>query len=213
MHAKDLEGHGTFLTLPKGVVHPNSDFAAAWSMAMLVSILSCLIYIPFQMAFDYTPGFGGTFSQGFWAICLPIMDLYFCADIVLNLRLAFYDDGDLITSRSRIRRRYLSGWGPIDMLALVPSLLDLIAMLGAASGGGGAVDMLRGFRMLRLARLLKLMRLLKVRCCLRLLPAAPCPPVCRTADTPLNRALSSSFRCPSLLVSPARQDDVDLGRA
>ena len=163
MHALDIDGTGAYAEMERNIVHPNSAFMASWTVAMLVSIMACLIYIPFQMAFEFEPKFGASLSQGFWAFSLPVMDLYFCFDIVLNFHLAYYDDGDLIQDKRKIMRRYMMGWGPIDMMALVPSLLDLVALLsGDSSGGGGAINALRSFRILRLARLLKLMRLLKL---------------------------------------------------
>lgn len=151
-----VQEHGRYLILNKSwLIHPTSPFAVWWTTAGLMFIILCLVFIPFQLAFDYEADIEGSLSQVCWAITLPIMDVYFLFDLLVNFNTCYHLDDELVQDRRDIAQRYLTGWFTIDFLS---SGSIFIVVLGAAPG----LRMLRNLRMLRLLRLLKLFRILKL---------------------------------------------------
>ena len=77
-----------------------------WDLAQLVCIVYIAVAVPLRLGFDITipPS-----SPMFWWDVL--VDIYFIADVAMNFRLAYYTlDGQLETSREKIRTNYLRGW-------------------------------------------------------------------------------------------------------
>ena len=84
-----------------------------------------------------------------------LIDLIFCVDMCLQFFLAYRDETKaggrrLVKDFTMIRRRYMRGWFPIDLISVVP--FDVIGILLQS----------RALQRLKLMRLLKLLRLLKV---------------------------------------------------
>lgn len=136
-------------------IHPTSAFALYWTAFGIVFISMCLVFIPFQLAFDYEADINGSTSQVFWAAVFPVMDVYFLFDIVVNFNTCYYVDDELRQSRKDLTKRYLTGWFTIDFLS---SSSTFIVWFSSIEGLG----MFRNVRILRLLRLLRLFRMLKL---------------------------------------------------
>ena len=101
---------GRWVTMRRLMIHPESRFLRYWTMVQMALILVCLIFIPFEMSFDYkTMWHGGNNTQRMWSIVMPMMDAYFLTDVLVNFRVAFVEDGDLVQDARAIARRYLRG--------------------------------------------------------------------------------------------------------
>ena len=77
----------------------------------------------------------------------PVMDTFFFFDVILNFRLCYYDDGEMITNTSMIAQQYLHSWFTIDAISVIASVLEVMA-----SGLGIA----RSVKIVKLLKLLKL---------------------------------------------------------
>lgn len=151
-----IQENGQYLKLNRPwLIHPTSAFSLWWTTAGIFFIVLCLVFIPFQLAFDYEADIHGTLSQKFWSITLPIMDAYFLMDIVVNFNTCYYVDDELHQDRSDLAKKYLTGWFLIDFSSTGSTF---VVLLSSAPG----LSLLRNLRMLRLLRLLKLFRILKL---------------------------------------------------
>lgn len=137
------------------LIDPGSKFQLVWSVCNIVFILFCLIWLPFQLAFQYESNLTGDVGQVVMWIILRIMDCFFLLDILVNFNTAYMVDDVLVQDRTKIIRRYLSGWFCIDFASSASSILMEVAKMPA-------LNLLRNLRMLRLLRLLKLVRILKL---------------------------------------------------
>jgi len=64
-----------------------------------------------------------------WAIIDNFVDLCFLIDIVLNFFMAYYNDEfKLVDDRKLIRKKYLTTWFTIDVVAILP--IDYILRTG-----------------------------------------------------------------------------------
>ena len=145
-----------WMKLRRGVNHPQSAFSATWNILGAAFIVMCVLFIPFEMTFDYETRFGGSFSQGFWHVMNPVMDVFFLLDLAVHFRTAFEEDGELVQDWASIAKRYLLGWFVLDFLSSISSVL--VYLMQAQEYGN-----LRNVRILRLVRLLKLLRIAKLK--------------------------------------------------
>ena len=83
-----------------------------------------------------------------------VVDAYFVADIFLNFRTAFYQEGALVRDTKKIARSYAKGWLAIDVVSCLP--VGYVTLLIENSGGGTLNT--KVFKILRLLRLAKLLR-------------------------------------------------------
>lgn len=120
---------------------------------MAALILYSTMVIPYRICFDVE-------AEGGFLVLDVCVDLCFAADIAINFRTAFYEDGGmvLVTVPSLIARHYLRTWFTIDVLSTLP--IDWIVEW--VVGGGSVFRSLKLIRALRLVRLLKLVRVLKL---------------------------------------------------
>ena len=146
------------------VIHPNSRFNFVWNVLSTAFILISVLYIPFELAFEYKTGFGGTASQAALHVLNPTMDLFFIVDIFVQFRVALLEDGELIQVAAIIAKHYLKSWFTLDFVSSASSIIVYITDVSGYKA-------LRNVRLLRLARLLKLMRVAKLKQLLRHLDA------------------------------------------
>ena len=72
---------------------------------MIIFIIICCLYVPYQLAFDYEEDINGSTGQQFWHVQNRIMDIYFLVDLFINFRIAYVDDDELIVDTKSIRDR------------------------------------------------------------------------------------------------------------
>ncbi|CAM9123551.1 unnamed protein product, partial [Chrysoparadoxa australica] len=125
-----------------------------WDLWVALLIIYSCITVPLRIGFDLEASVaGGTVDA--------LVDIMFFIDIVVNFCTAYLDDdGEVVTDRRLIARRYLRGWFWLDLISTLPFGLML-----AATGSKAllrSTKLLRVLRLLRLARLLKLSKIMQV---------------------------------------------------
>ena len=117
------------------------------------------ILIPWELAFVPAPELYSAHSP-YAALNLLLVSL-FGLDMMVNLRLAFFEGEALVDSGPAMAGHYLKGAFPADLLGFIPAdwLLLGLATLAAAGHGGnpgvaaGALEWVPMLRLLHLARL------------------------------------------------------------
>ncbi len=145
--------------LPFGMLHPKSRFRMIWSLTLIVLLVYVAFVTPIRIAFsDGDP----TNDPVAWQVAENLVNALFMLDILINFFSAYYDDdGNLVSSRSRIACMYLKSWFIIDLISCLP--FDYFI----TSGDQGVKstqykDLLKLVRLPRLYRLLKMFKLTKL---------------------------------------------------
>ena len=92
-------------------MRPHTLFSFIWDAMTIVLIIVDLVLIPYFLSF----GLQGVF-ENFEYIQL----LFFIMDIALNFNKVYVYEGDLVTNRRMIAKKYLKGWFIIDLLVTFP---------------------------------------------------------------------------------------------
>ena len=92
-----------------------------------------------------------------------IRELWFIFDIYISFGLGYEDPEapELVMDTATIRKTYLRGWFPLDIMSIAASLFDVLPIALASSGDSKQVRSLTVLRVVRILRLIKLLRLLK----------------------------------------------------
>ena len=146
----------------------------------LLALLVCLsgIAVPLQLAFEKLFADAGSA----WEVPSYFMDACFIADIFVQFRTGFMQEGTLVMDPRTIAAKYVrSGWFLLDVLAGFPVLL-VIKFAGLESTGAADCESLEGvdceklegesllrlnqatkiFRIVRVMRVLRIFRLMKL---------------------------------------------------
>eukprot|EP00197_Chlamydomonas_leiostraca_P011145 CAMPEP_0202859122 /NCGR_PEP_ID=MMETSP1391-20130828/1378_1 /ASSEMBLY_ACC=CAM_ASM_000867 /TAXON_ID=1034604 /ORGANISM="Chlamydomonas leiostraca, Strain SAG 11-49" /LENGTH=803 /DNA_ID=CAMNT_0049538131 /DNA_START=139 /DNA_END=2550 /DNA_ORIENTATION=+ len=101
---------------PKYIIMPSSRFRYIWVQVTLVVALYIIWVTPIRVGFNMS-------AQGGWFWIEGVIDIFFYTDLVLNFFTAYEHPvtSEVITSHTRIAKRYLSSWFWIDLLATFPS--------------------------------------------------------------------------------------------
>lgn len=133
----------------KFVVIPTAPWKSAWDVFILLLIVYSAVTVPVRVCFSAE---ATTWGVSWWFEVA--ISLAFMGDLYLSFCTAYHEQGEWITSRLQIAKRYLTGWFWIDAPSSVPvELIQLVYTSG---------DQVKMLRLLRLLRLIRLMRLLKV---------------------------------------------------
>jgi hypothetical protein len=148
---------GEWIDMDFLIIHPNSLFVTAWNMIMTMFILFCVLWIPFEMSFNFDSS--DTEVRTPFIVFINIvqlaMDIYFLLDMIVQFRTALLVDGELEQKSYGIATTYLTGWFTPDFVSTMGSLLSRML----ANYGGLAL--LRNVKVIRLIRLLKLLRMVR----------------------------------------------------
>ena len=145
-----------WIAMPVGIIHPKCSLSQLWMVLNLFSIILCMTFIPFELAFDVKiDASSAEFGLAFFGVMMPMVDVFFWLDILFNFRQAYNDDGELMTRRRPIAWKYATTWFLIDFLSCLASLLVMLA-------DSPALSMLRSLRILRLLKLLKLLKVARL---------------------------------------------------
>lgn len=139
------------------VIMPNNVFRVNWDFAGLFLICYDLITIPFNQAFQPEPGW---FSITMDWITL----LFWSGDMCQGFFLAYFEKGQLVTSKVKILKHYLGTWFLADVVVVGPEWVMTIFDSGdsSAAGAGKILKSARAVRVLRLLRLAKVQRMLNL---------------------------------------------------
>jgi hypothetical protein len=141
------------------LVLPHAPWKVAWDWVVIALVLYNAYMVPFDIAFGICGG-GGLLALDI------IVDLFFIADLFLNLRTTFVDHGGmLVLDYARVRRHYLTSWFAVDFLSAFPFEYIFLAAIGrspldcsdssAISQGVQSATLMKVARLLRLGRLAK----------------------------------------------------------
>jgi hypothetical protein len=118
-----------------------SVLKSGWDAFVLLMTTAAAVEIPLRLS-------EGIALEGAWLAFDSFLTAVFALDVIVNFLAPVMVDGQLVTDRKTIARRYLKGWFVLDVIATVP--WDLI--FGSAFGG------LRLLRLLRLAHIATFMK-------------------------------------------------------
>lgn len=90
----------------------------------LVLLLIDAIFLPLSIAWDWKMGFD-TVSGSILSVSIYVSLVFWTVDIFLNLNTAVYIQGQLVTKRRAIFRRYLSTWFFLDVTIVILDYLNL----------------------------------------------------------------------------------------
>ncbi|CAD5113617.1 DgyrCDS2780 [Dimorphilus gyrociliatus] len=149
--------------VPKFIILHYSPFKAVWDWIILLVVLYTAVFTPYVAAFlineDETRNklnkdSGTRDAQIKKADPLVLIDLIvdvlFGADIIINFRTTFVQDGEVVSNARKIAVNYVKGWFVIDAVAAIP--FDLLLF------GSGSSDTMTITGVLKTARLLRLLR-------------------------------------------------------
>ena len=157
---------------PSWVLQPEGANMLLWDLTGVVLLMWTVTIVPIKFGFDVID----LCPDPMWVID-AFIDLFFCADLLLNFVTATYvidpKTNEEVLSRklSVIARNYLRGWFAVDIMSSLPinpilsvSLngCDPGAREGAAKSASGA-SLIKLVRILRLVKLLKILRILKLK--------------------------------------------------
>jgi CRP-like cAMP-binding protein len=140
---------------------PHSRFRLFWDLNSCLLTLFVSLTLPFRLAFIDTE-----WSLAWYVIDFCI-DIFFLADIVVNMRtMVITHNGALVTSPRKIFMMYARSWLIIDLVASIPvewfRYGVSFAAPGDTGGGGGQQSQAQLLRLLRLTKLLRLLRVARL---------------------------------------------------
>lgn len=127
------------------VFDPRSSLYKLWETLIALTLVYTATVTPFDVAVVNQTGMTGGL---FW--CNRVVDLLFLLDLLINLRLAYYDQNSnqiIVVDTHQIQSRYLKSWFAIDLISVLP--LEMI---------DSQYQIVKMLRLLRLLKLLKLAR-------------------------------------------------------
>ncbi len=141
-------------------VSPNSNFVTTWNVVSFFAALFSVIAIPFYLAYDHDPSYGGdSLLQGqYWyVVAIYAVDIFFAVDIWLHFQLPYINsDGDVEARKSNIRAKYRrSSIFKLSLLAVLPFEL-VFSWLNVSAPAHAQWNFLTTFRLLQLNRLLRI---------------------------------------------------------
>jgi len=140
---------------PMLVSPPDAVWKLVWDCVGMLLISWDMIMIPLQ-AFELPQSI-------FLNLMSWLITLFWTADILVSLRVGFYDRGMVIMDIRRIWKRYMMTWWPFDAVVVG---VDWALIVGSASSEldvgrlGRVARVIRAIRVIRLLRLLKLKKII-----------------------------------------------------
>ncbi len=135
------------------MIRPDVLWKQLWDGVILLLTLLASIEIPIYVVFR--PEVKGIFAVFDWLYLI-----FFAIDIILNFFTTWYENGKLVSSRKKIRQRYLKTWFAADFIAAFP--FEVLHTLGLGTLLGIPIlDDQAFLRSLYMAKVLRLARLIQ----------------------------------------------------
>jgi potassium voltage-gated channel Eag-related subfamily H protein 7 len=141
------------------VFDPKTEFMKKWDSTICIALAFTAFVTPFEIGYLST-------KLDLLFFINRIVDVVFCCDIYINLRLAYFDNyrSNWVYNPTDCALHYMKGWFTIDVVSLVP--WDVIAFVAEQSatteeGGGGDMESLKILRLLKILKITKLVRMVK----------------------------------------------------
>jgi hypothetical protein len=155
--------------LPWYVRHPHSSFTHSWEGIQALLLMYVAFTVVYRLSFNSPP-------EGIFLFLEILIDLYFVADVILNLHTAYYDNaGDLVGVHTdadgnphvdlrTLYWNYAQGWFVIDVISVLPVFSTLFVDSGLLDTPplGEEGKLFKTLRLLRLAKLLRLFRGMRI---------------------------------------------------
>jgi CRP-like cAMP-binding protein len=133
------------------IIHPKNDkWFGKWNLVLAIALCFTALITPFEIAFLKV-------SINVLFIINRTVDVVFCTDIFINLRLAYFDPQErkFIIDPVVIRRHYFRSWFLLDSISTIPyDIFDVVET-------GASLSDLKVLRILKLVKLTKLFRMIK----------------------------------------------------
>jgi len=95
-----------------------------WDIVVLIFAIFNSLFIPLSLSFEQIEE--DLNSIPFYVFLDNAANIFFILDIIVQMNTTYYDsDGEEVFSKSRIRKNYICGMFPIDLLSSLP--FDLIS--------------------------------------------------------------------------------------
>jgi hypothetical protein len=135
----------------KNIIHPKNDkWFGKWNLVLAIALVFTALVTPFEIAFLKV-------SLNVLFFINRTVDVVFCTDIFINLRLAYFDPKErkFVIDPAMIRRHYLRSWFLLDTISTIPwDIFDVVET-------GASLSDLKVLRILKLMKLTKLFRMIK----------------------------------------------------
>jgi len=137
------------------LLSPGNNFKLLWNVIMCLLLVYTAFIMPYRIAFATVVFWDG------WACFELVVDVLFFLDVVLAFfTVEIEEDGELVTDRWKIARKYFASWFLIDITACIP--FPLIEYLSGVDEEETSSRYNTLVRLLRLPRLYKLFRITRV---------------------------------------------------
>lgn len=140
--------------LPRWVVHPHDILAQSWWTFILFTVVVTLFVEPYSLAFAAFPGLHPLDSPD--TILAIIITTVYATDVLLNFFVAYYDEGELVTSLSKIARHYARRRLWLDLVTTIPFDWIFLEALGLQTSNSELAWYISLLRLLRLGRAYRL---------------------------------------------------------
>lgn len=131
--------------LKSWIILPEAGWKRIWDGFVLVVTVFAAIEIPLRLTIGYHV------EGAILGLDLIVVSI-FSLDILFNFFTAEYINGQLVTEKSVIARRYLRGWFLVDLLAALPFDLFVSGFIPTLTYAARTLRLLRLFRLVRLAQ-------------------------------------------------------------
>ena len=137
--------------------YPEDSNKANWDLFVTLILVFTCIMTPVNMAFDDDLGVE-------WDWILSIIDGLFFIDCIITFNSAIDDeDFRIIEDYGTIACAYLRSWFLIDILAIIPfDVIIMATVSGGGEGGGNSANLNKMIRVVRIGRMYKLIKLTKL---------------------------------------------------
>jgi hypothetical protein len=147
-----------FVDAPLGgcIRDPDSKFSGVWDLSAVVLLLYVTCTVPLRACFDIDVQL---WSNPFWLDV--VVDLFFVADVGINMRTSFYDRNGFRENRPRkMAEHYLRGWFFIDFTSCLP--IGYMQYLVDDAGTDGNFKAVKAFRLMKMSKMLRLARIKRI---------------------------------------------------
>lgn len=126
--------------VPPFIILHYSPFKAVWDWIILLLAVYTAVFTPYVVAFllnedavrsrlnldpSTRPSAAAADTQAYPLVVIDlVVDIMFIADILINFRTTYLDNGEVVTDPAKIAVTYVKGWFVVDSVAAVP--VDLL---------------------------------------------------------------------------------------
>ncbi|KAL4480343.1 hypothetical protein ABPG74_020859 [Tetrahymena malaccensis] len=107
------------------VIQPSSTLKLAWDSVNMIVILLCMFYLPIAISFNFN------YEDIMPIELLFVIPIFLIFDCFVNLNTGYFEKGLVITSRTKIFKKYFKNNMLNDLISLVPFLITIYGELSS----------------------------------------------------------------------------------